>query len=126
MDSSNLTQLSATIDDFVWEFEETVDFLVDHSVTKVRQLFVALQFPDDLLKYSFEICKRLELLFAQKSQKVTTNDNDDIKEKTVAINSLKTYVLGDTTFAPCCVDEIAAQHAKCDAIVHYGNTCCSP
>lgn len=26
----------------------------------------------------------------------------------------------------CCVDEIAAQHAMVDAIIHYGHTCLSP
>lgn len=26
----------------------------------------------------------------------------------------------------CCVDEIAAEHAKCDSIIHFGSSCLSP
>lgn len=36
------------------------------------------------------------------------------------------YVLGDTSYAPCCVDEVAAQHVNSDAIVHFGPTCLVP
>ncbi|GAA5897950.1 2-(3-amino-3-carboxypropyl)histidine synthase [Sporobolomyces salmoneus] len=36
------------------------------------------------------------------------------------------YVLADTTYGSCCVDEVAAQHVDADFIVHYGHTCLSP
>ncbi|GAA5851614.1 hypothetical protein JCM8547_001149 [Rhodosporidiobolus lusitaniae] len=36
------------------------------------------------------------------------------------------YVLADTTFGSCCVDEVAAQHVDADFVVHYGHTCLSP
>jgi diphthamide biosynthesis enzyme Dph1/Dph2-like protein len=36
------------------------------------------------------------------------------------------FVLGDTTFAPCCSDAIAAQHLEADCVVHYGHACLSP
>jgi hypothetical protein len=36
------------------------------------------------------------------------------------------FVLGDTTFAPCCIDAIAAQHLEADCVVHYGHACLSP
>jgi diphthamide biosynthesis protein 2 len=26
----------------------------------------------------------------------------------------------------CCVDEVAAEHYNCDAIIHYGHACLSP
>ena len=36
------------------------------------------------------------------------------------------FVLADTTFGACCVDEVAAAHRDADAIVHFGRACCSP
>jgi diphthamide biosynthesis enzyme Dph1/Dph2-like protein len=36
------------------------------------------------------------------------------------------FVLGDTSYGACCVDEVAAQHLSADVIVHYGRTCLSP
>lgn len=36
------------------------------------------------------------------------------------------YILADTSYGACCVDEIAAQHADADVVVHYGRSCLSP
>jgi diphthamide biosynthesis protein 2 len=36
------------------------------------------------------------------------------------------YILADTSYSSCCVDEIAAEHADADAVVHYGRACLSP
>ena len=35
------------------------------------------------------------------------------------------YILADTTYGSCCVDEVAAEHVGADLIVHYGRTCLS-
>lgn len=35
------------------------------------------------------------------------------------------FILGDTSYGACCVDEIAASHIQADAIVHFGNACLS-
>jgi diphthamide biosynthesis protein 2 len=35
------------------------------------------------------------------------------------------YVLADTSYGSCCVDEVAAQHVDADAVVHYGRACMS-
>ena len=35
------------------------------------------------------------------------------------------FVLADTTFGSCCVDEVAALHHNADCIVHVGFSCCS-
>ncbi|RKP26913.1 putative diphthamide synthesis protein-domain-containing protein [Syncephalis pseudoplumigaleata] len=36
-----------------------------------------------------------------------------------------TFILADTSYGSCCVDEIAAQHVDADFIVHYGPSCLS-
>jgi diphthamide biosynthesis protein 2 len=36
------------------------------------------------------------------------------------------YILADTSYGACCVDEIAAEHVDADVVVHYGRSCLSP
>ncbi|KAH8756497.1 putative diphthamide synthesis protein-domain-containing protein [Hyaloscypha sp. PMI_1271] len=36
------------------------------------------------------------------------------------------YILADTSYGSCCVDEIAAEHVEADVVVHYGRSCLSP
>ncbi|KAL9115344.1 MAG: hypothetical protein Q9227_000665 [Pyrenula ochraceoflavens] len=38
----------------------------------------------------------------------------------------KFFILADTSYSPCCVDEIAAEHVSADSVVHYGRACLSP
>ena len=64
---------------------------------------VCLQFPDSLLSDSAKIALYLEKCIGK-----------------------KVYILGDTTSGSCCVDEIAANHIKADAIVHFGHACLNP
>lgn len=35
------------------------------------------------------------------------------------------FVLGDTSYGSCCIDEIAAAHIDADAIIHFGHACIS-
>ncbi|OQR74973.1 diphthamide biosynthesis protein 2-like [Tropilaelaps mercedesae] len=65
---------------------------------------VALQFPDDLLSMSVRVAQKLG--------------------STVA--DCKLYILGDTSFGSCCVDEVAAEHAACQGVIHFGHSCLSP
>ncbi|KKZ64076.1 hypothetical protein EMCG_01572 [[Emmonsia] crescens] len=36
------------------------------------------------------------------------------------------YILADTSYGTCCVDEVAAEHVDADVVVHYGRACLSP
>ncbi|XP_078417062.1 2-(3-amino-3-carboxypropyl)histidine synthase subunit 2 [Cetorhinus maximus] len=84
--------------DVVYEIEKTCSFITDHGFKKV-----ALQFPDELLTDAPAIVSKLE--------KNTT---------------AKLFILGDTSYGSCCVDEVAAEHLEADSIVHYGRACLSP
>lgn len=64
---------------------------------------VALQFPDMLLPDAAEVAAHIEM---------HTNT--------------PTFVMADTSYGSCCVDEVAAQHADADAIIHFGRSCLSP
>ncbi|KAG2388633.1 hypothetical protein C9374_000072 [Naegleria lovaniensis] len=41
-------------------------------------------------------------------------------------NHLRVYILGDTSYGSCCVDEVGAQHIFAEFIIHYGNACLQP
>ncbi|KAA1470859.1 diphthamide biosynthesis protein [Dentipellis sp. KUC8613] len=65
---------------------------------------IALQFPDELLHDAVPIFRRL-------------------RERLMEGQEL--YVLADTSYGSCCADEVAAQHAEADSIIHYGHACMS-
>ena len=70
---------------------------------------VALQFPDSLLPDAPNVCWAMEQALS----------NNNSKPALV-------FALGDTTFGPCCPDEVAALHLTADVLVHYGHACLSP
>ncbi|KAF8320686.1 diphthamide biosynthesis protein [Clavulina sp. PMI_390] len=90
--------LNSTLEE-VYEINETVAELEKHSFGRV-----ALQFPDELLPYSVPIYRSLK----------------------AKLPAIEFYVMADTTYGSCCVDEVAAQHVDADAVVHYGHACLSP
>ncbi|KAJ1956908.1 Diphthamide biosynthesis protein 2 [Dispira parvispora] len=63
---------------------------------------VALQFPDTLLADATVVYQALR-----------KNTSSEI------------FVLADTSYGSCCVDEVAADHVQADLIIHYGHTCLS-
>ncbi|KAK9365681.1 putative diphthamide synthesis protein-domain-containing protein [Lipomyces kononenkoae] len=87
-----------------------LDELVEE-ITKKDYKRIALQFPDSLLPHSTIIANAL-------SSKLTKSagNGDDIL----------VFVLGDTSYSECCVDEIAAQHVNADVVVHIGIACLNP
>jgi diphthamide biosynthesis protein 2 len=72
---------------------------------------VALQFPDELLDDSPEVCWLLE---------------EHLVEKIPTGVTPFVFCLGDTTVGSCCPDEVAALHLQADVMVHYGHACLSP
>ena len=94
-----------------WQISDTVQFIHKHKATKI-----GLQFPDHLLKESDKIEQLLKQELIKSSIEIK-EDND---------NKYELYIMADTTFAPCCVDEISGQHVNANVVIHYGWTCCSP
>jgi hypothetical protein len=73
---------------------------------------IALQFPDESLRDSPSIVRAL------KTKLLSTPLPEGASQPHL-------FVLGDTTFGSCCVDEVAAEHTKCDLIIHFGHSCLS-
>ncbi|XP_064553049.1 2-(3-amino-3-carboxypropyl)histidine synthase subunit 2 [Drosophila montana] len=64
---------------------------------------ICLQFPDDYLPHSNAISTYLQTALAAEECKI--------------------FILADTTYGSCCVDEIAAAHVEADSMIHFGNAC---
>ncbi|CAO3652063.1 unnamed protein product [Cunninghamella echinulata] len=83
----------------LYEIERTVKYIQRYHYKKV-----ALQFPDDMLANAASVARIL-------------------KENT---DQTAYFILADTSYGSCCVDEVAAQHIDANAIIHYGHSCLSP
>ncbi|KAK1760112.1 putative diphthamide synthesis protein-domain-containing protein [Echria macrotheca] len=70
---------------------------------------VGLQFPDDMLGDAPWVAEALSGELQNAEKKAT-----------------RIYILADTSYSACCVDEIAAEHVDADVVVHYGRSCLSP
>ncbi|MCJ1462982.1 Diphthamide biosynthesis protein 2 [Pseudocyphellaria aurata] len=95
---------------------------------------VALQFPDDMLPDAPRVFDALskEVRQPDPSSSVPEGASRDIlgngTQRPVLSQSseVKLYILADTSYGSCCVDELAAEHVDADAVVHYGRACLSP
>ncbi|KKA29846.1 hypothetical protein TD95_000447 [Thielaviopsis punctulata] len=72
---------------------------------------IGLQFPDHMLCDSTAVVLALE---------------EELATLAPAAPQPRLYVLADTSYSACCVDEIAAEHVDAQAVVHYGRSCLSP
>ncbi|KAL7276244.1 Diphthamide biosynthesis protein 2 [Rhizina undulata] len=135
----------------VYEIERTVREILENGWRKV-----ALQFPDELLGDSERVYDLIYrgINPAPLPPRKPATENECVKEegaccradgesreqkdccggtgeplekKTVAEDGeRKVFILADTSYSACCIDEIAAQHVAADGLVHYGRSCLSP
>lgn len=98
-----------------YDLEETAKWIIER-----RFKIVGLQFPDDLLPHSIPVLHALRRRLAR-SLTNGANGAGKVKEE----QDVELYIMADTTYGSCCVDEVAAQHVTADAVVHYGNACMS-
>lgn len=76
------------------------------------------QFPDELLKDAVKVVTALRSRLKSLSAS-SANDNG-------GENDVKLFIMADTTYGSCCIDEVGAQHVNADCVIHYGHTCLSP
>ncbi|KAJ2798337.1 Diphthamide biosynthesis protein 2, partial [Coemansia helicoidea] len=84
----------------VYEVERTAQVLVQGGYLRA-----ALQFPDEQLADATRVAGALQ--------------------QRVAAHGCRVFILADTSYGSCCVDEVAAAHYDADIVVHYGRTCLS-
>lgn len=114
---------------------QSVDTVYDLATTAARLLGlpgssphgfqrVALQFPDELLCDAVPVFNALnrrikELLDAHNAQAQAEN------QAVAPLTPPQLYLLADTSYGACCVDEVAAAHVEADALIHFGHACLS-
>ncbi|KAK7526317.1 putative diphthamide synthesis protein-domain-containing protein [Phyllosticta citriasiana] len=119
----------------VYEVERTV-----REIRAGRWKRVALQFPDGMLVDAPRVYEGLRRGLAAARARAS-EDGDEVAPRLDGVRleegkadksaqqgdeEEQLYILGDTSYGACCVDEIAAEHVDADVVVHYGRSCLSP
>lgn len=134
VDPSSIPRLSDEQVTITYEIERTVK-----EIRASRWKRIALQFPDQMLADGPRVSSQLSrgLAAASKTQN-HANEAQLAKEQDLAESLATTtlsdakeeeeklFILGDTSYGACCVDEVAAEHVDADVVVHYGRSCLSP
>ncbi|KAL3466501.1 putative diphthamide biosynthesis protein Dph2 [Aspergillus heterothallicus] len=130
------------------EEELAITYDIERTLKEIRQARykrIALQFPDEMLPDAprvFQLLSRgLEARDIVEGSNAADNKDGingdgaagselvesvsrlDVRDAEVAP---KLYILADTSYGTCCVDEVAAEHVDADVVVHYGRSCLSP
>lgn len=115
-----------------------VTYEVSRTVTEIRKggwSRVALQFPDDMLPDAPRVYEALNKSLCWTSCSANRPENSagesalgHTERPTFPLKRIdgKLYILADTSYGSCCVDELAAEHVNADVVVHYGRACLSP
>eukprot|EP00850_Spirogloea_muscicola_P000624 SM000002S05704 [mRNA] locus=s2:1744841:1748976:+ [translate_table: standard] len=86
-----------------FEVEATAQYVVSRGFARV-----GLQFPDELLELSAGVAAALSAACQRRSPEA---------------HEVQLFVMADTSYGSCCVDEIAAAHVDAQCVVHYGHAC---
>ncbi|KAI1120895.1 putative diphthamide synthesis protein-domain-containing protein [Nemania abortiva] len=118
----------------VYEIARTAAEIQRHNWSRV-----ALQFPDAMLADAPWVVGALERELAILKDPETDSAAESTEQQGTGAaapprgaqqiqggKGQRLYILADTSYSACCVDEIAAEHADADAVVHYGRACLSP
>ena len=127
--------------------ELSITYDIERTLREIRQARykrIALQFPDDMLPDAPRVFQLLsrglnseEVAQANGTHAGQTNGTAEEKDIIQSVSQLsveeptekwspRLYILGDTSYGTCCVDEVAAEHVDADVVVHYGRSCLSP
>ena len=118
-----------------------ITYEIERTIVEIRRerfTRVALQFPDIMLPDAPRVFEALSkglnptVSFPnqQRPQSIDSNRITNGVEKLSMtfekLPAVRLYILADTSYGACCVDEVAAEHISADAVVHYGRACLSP
>ncbi|KAK6544073.1 hypothetical protein TWF694_000785 [Orbilia ellipsospora] len=105
----------------IYETDRTIEWVLSNNYTRIT-----LQFPDELLGDSTAVERILRDGLKNPSKLATLEDGVESLKIDGNPKERYIYILADTSYGSCCVDEIAAEHADADCIIHYGRACLSP
>ncbi|KAF1956911.1 diphthamide biosynthesis protein [Byssothecium circinans] len=138
VDLSSIARLSDEQVALTYEIERTVK-----EIKEGRWKRIALQFPDQMLVDAPKVYGQLASGLKEarrdakteqdtKAQPTIATEQDSVEKLggTKIIEEMgeeeRLFILADTSYGACCVDEVAAEHVDADVVVHYGRSCLSP
>lgn len=145
-DPRNPDEVLCAIRDY-YSLNELASFLlllVIDDLGCLRKLYrrITLQFPDKLVCDSATIVHELQQLLGLTNHNSTPLGRNQHQSSCVEKcmsgectlvcspessveeeHSQRLWILADTSYSPCCVDEVAALHVKSDFVVHFGDAC---
>ncbi|KAF2874454.1 putative diphthamide synthesis protein-domain-containing protein [Massariosphaeria phaeospora] len=140
VETSSLPRLSDEQLALTYEIERTV-----REIREGRWRRIALQFPDHMLVDAPRVYEGLNqgLQTARKAQNERSQEAESGTAESGTAEELaatleetsighedeaeeRLFILADTSYGACCVDEVAAEHVDADVVVHYGRSCLSP
>ncbi|KAJ2160628.1 Diphthamide biosynthesis protein 2 [Coemansia sp. RSA 552] len=88
--------------------------------------------PEDAVEV-YEVCRTAQVIQQGSYERVALQFPDEqLADSTLVAGLLReqvpgtqVFILADTSYGSCCVDEVAAEHYDADLVVHYGRTCLS-
>ena len=102
----------------IWNYyslSELIQYLGQKENDEFKYKRITLQFPDNLICDSATIVHEL-----QRELNIVPRANQDTGESNTA---QRVWILADTSYSACCVDEVAAEHVRSDLVVHFGDAC---
>ena len=134
VDQAKAKPVGLVSDEQLW-----VTYEIDRTLVEIKRAQykrIALQFPDNMLCHAPWVCNALthgsrdHFLRPKDAQDPADVQAPEGQMYGMSIMNERPrptfYILGDTSYGSCCVDEIAAEHVDADVIVHYGRACLSP
>lgn len=139
IDVSSLPRLSDEQVHVTYEIARTIREIRDS-----RWQRIALQFPDEMLVDAPRVYEGLKRGLRRardeaKQQSRSQLQSQDLEQSLEALTVVEepkeradkdqeeiVFILGDTSYGSCCVDEVAAEHVDADVVIHYGRSCLSP
>ena len=133
-----------------YSLDELVEFLKQKNGDELRFKKVTLQFPDLLICDSATIVHELQRQLGHTFNSIEKSDgvkpaepkpvdccsssstcsapdaNSCCNSSSQGTASQAIWILADTSYSACCVDEVAAEHVHSDLVVHFGDACLNP
>ncbi|KAL8806158.1 MAG: hypothetical protein Q9200_005155 [Gallowayella weberi] len=116
-----------------------IRYEIERTATEIKRgrwKRIALQFPDNMLPDAPAVFQclsqrlaELPTIFKDRSKQLEHPYpviTETLDKTTSQSGPEKLFILADTSYGACCVDEIAAEHVNADVVVHYGRACLSP
>lgn len=126
-----------------YDLDEVVKFLQQQEDGLPKYRRITLQFPDNLICDSATIVHQLQARLGISTASAVTNldhcgtkvnschnngnhcsNNGCSSASLIEDNTRQTiWILADTSFSSCCIDEVAAEHVNSDLVIHFGDAC---